>query len=160
MANTVSTNLSKSFQSLTFLAKGSVQRPTKHKKMPVQNANTFHRKKKNSTQAYLEVLEILWGWERKRWIFGRDCLGKASVNHSPGRMVVWKRGRLDGCGFLFTSLYTDLLFVWAATAMPAGQNLVISTKPTDIIKLANSKMPLLQCKLLQGYPHVMLKTHL
>lgn len=58
MANTVSTNLSKSFQSLTFLAKGSVQRPTKHKKMPVQNANTFHRKKKKT------ALKLIWKCSR------------------------------------------------------------------------------------------------
>lgn len=39
--NTVSTNLSESLQSLTFLAKGSVQRSTEHKQMLAQNANTF-----------------------------------------------------------------------------------------------------------------------
>lgn len=50
------------------------------------------KKKKNSTQACLELLKTLWGWERKRWIFRRDCLGKAPVNHSPGRMVGWREG--------------------------------------------------------------------
>lgn len=48
-ANTVSTNLSKSFQSLTFLAKGSVQRPTQHKQMLAQNANMLSVKKQHSS---------------------------------------------------------------------------------------------------------------
>lgn len=44
-----------SFQSLTFLAKGSEQGPTKHKQMLAWNANTFRQK--NSTQACLELLK-------------------------------------------------------------------------------------------------------
>lgn len=39
--STVSTNLCNSLHSLTFLAKGSVQKPTKHKQLLAENANTF-----------------------------------------------------------------------------------------------------------------------
>lgn len=125
MANTVFTNRGNSFEILTSLAEGSVQGARMHMKMLAQNANTFQKK---------TALKLVWNcsrlWEQKRWILGGDCLGKASVNHSLGRIVGWGEGDLMAVAFsAHPGTQAFSLFQWIQQCQ---QDKVLSYPPNQL----------------------------